>query len=303
VIYTHANDGSERWHQWRYENLRANGAGAQTVLLAGGKTWRPQQGYRVFTTTDGLAFASNGYLGAGGGASSVLKGLDASNPDDEWAYTTQYPGSSNGTDSRLNRSRRSGVDLGDFAGGPGYNLQARTEVGYRGLFVSDADSDARLAYVVSYSTPSWNSKSVNGGNYDAGWLAVHDHLGRYLAGRKLEVLENQELVGDPNGAAVTSQFHGTLGSVTVGVLPGMAPGTAEVLWYSGIYGYGRYLLGPGSEPPALGIARKGAQVEITFEGTLQSASDVSGAYADVPGAKSPHAVDPVAPGAFYRARD
>ncbi len=55
-------------------------------------------------------------------------------------------------------------------------------------------------------------------------------------------------------------------------------------------------------PPALSIARAGADVVITFEGILQSATTVNGTYTDVTGATSPYTTPATGGARFYRAR-
>jgi hypothetical protein len=57
-------------------------------------------------------------------------------------------------------------------------------------------------------------------------------------------------------------------------------------------------------PPAnLSITRSGANVQITYGGTLQSADAVTGPYADVAGASSPYSVTPAGTGRYYRSRN
>ncbi|MBE7502715.1 MAG: LamG domain-containing protein [Verrucomicrobiales bacterium] len=54
--------------------------------------------------------------------------------------------------------------------------------------------------------------------------------------------------------------------------------------------------------PALSVARTTGGVSVTFEGTLQAADQVAGAYTDVAGATSPYVTPASAPMKFYRAR-
>ena len=75
---------------------------------------------------------------------------------------------------------------------------------------------------------------------------MHDHDGIFQYAHQLEVTEEVEVLP----ADQVTVWHGTLGAVTVNVIEGMEPGTAEILWYGGIYGYGRYLYGTTEDPSA-----------------------------------------------------
>ncbi len=69
--------------------------------------------------------------------------------------------------------------------------------------------------------------------------------------------------------------------------------------------YGRLkLLAASSSPsaPTLTIARSGPDLSLTFSGTLQSADQVAGPFADVAGAASPFTVSPTGAAKFYRAK-
>lgn len=251
VAYTQEEDGSDRWHQWRWENLRISGTGIETLILAGGKTWRPNQGYHLLSTTDGETFDKFDLaedFKVGGGASSFIRGRVLDDEEADWVYASLYPGSSNGTDTRF--VRRVGDDLGflDFTNDgtfrPGRDPHANPETDYVTEFISDIDGDSSLGYVVTYSTPSWNSAAVDRLPARPGFLGLHTHSGDVLGSHTLHVRETEELQGD-----AYSTFHGTLGGIEVNVLEGMKAGQSEVLWASGIYGYGRYLIdGPPINP-------------------------------------------------------
>ena len=143
VAFTKLNDGSAYWQTWRWENIRAHGAGADTVLMGAGKTWRDSMGYTRLDTDDGLTFYQTGYFGAGGGGSSIVP--DRNFPEDVWVYSSVYPGSSNGIDSRFGRKvgMYSGqwdyVDDADFAAA-GDPDAAENE--YRTQFITDVDAHA-----------------------------------------------------------------------------------------------------------------------------------------------------------------
>jgi hypothetical protein len=55
-------------------------------------------------------------------------------------------------------------------------------------------------------------------------------------------------------------------------------------------------------PPAITITKSATGLTITFEGTLQSATSVTGPYTPVAGATSPFTVTQDAPAKFYIAR-
>ncbi len=264
VAYTHANDGSAQWAQWRFETLRAWGSGADTQLVAGGKTWRDGQRYRLFETADGLNFVQVDFSGFAGGGSRVVPAKQADSPTEQWMFGTQYPGSSNGIDSAIVKNRRD-PELGIPFEGVAYDLETDPDAGYHGQFYSDVDLHPQFPYLVSYSTPSWNTLAVIGEDpenpgadrYRPGFIAVHDPFfdpnlvdpetgegkAELLDLHRIEAFERQEITPNCDGVEfVGTLWHGTLGKVAVNVLPGMRTGQAEVLWYSGIYGYGRYLL-------------------------------------------------------------
>lgn len=67
-----------------------------------------------------------------------------------------------------------------------------------------------------------------------------------------------------------------------------------------VRGLGNYP--PPAGAPTLSIARNGATAAITFEGTLQSATSVTGPFSDVAGAASPYTPPAGASAQFYRAR-
>ncbi len=70
-----------------------------------------------------------------------------------------------------------------------------------------------------------------------GWLAIHDRTtGSFIASYKLDVSGSDEYLPADNSPL----FIGCFGSVSIYPL---ADGTAEVLWTSEIYGYGRYIVG------------------------------------------------------------
>ena len=276
IAYTHANDGSERWHQWRFETIKMRGSGEDTVLIAGGKTWRPNQGYREFATEDGLVFTEQSLAGFKGGGSSIVPALFGETATQEWIYGSFYPGGSNGKDTSIVRNVRDTTLEEPFAGSA-YVVQKDEEIGYTALFISDAEVHPDFPYLVTYSTPSWNSMSeaIALDPPTPGWIAVHDQfydpeavdedgLARLIGLHKIDVTEADELAGD------ASLFHGTLGELTINVLPGMRPGSAEVLWHSGIYGYGRYILDFAPKPIEITNVTRVSAEEATLSWTTES---------------------------------
>ncbi|MFT4640632.1 MAG: hypothetical protein ACI8T1_003962 [Verrucomicrobiales bacterium] len=280
VVFTVENDGSETWSAWRFETLRARGSGADTVLVAGGKTWRPNQGYRELVTTDGLTFTERDVIGFKGGGSSIVTALFGETATQEWIYGSLYPGGSNGVDTSIVRNVRDTAKDEPF-GGSSFSVEKDEDIGYQARFISDTEVHPDFPYLVSYSTPSWNSgpDGVNVDPVEPGWIAVHDQFydpdseeggeALLIGLRKIDVTEDKELVG------AASLFHGTLGELNLNVLPGMRPGQAELLWHSGIYGYGRYIIDfAPKEVKVMSIERTSAE-----EASISWTSEVGKFYA------------------------
>lgn len=255
VAYTHVNDGSERWHQWRWENFRINGSGSETVILAGPKTWRPAQGYYRLTTDNGTDFLSstfevtipNGFGNAAGGASPLIPGRDPSFPDDEWVYVSTYPGSDRGDGTTFYRFIGIAPFLDTYAKDGEFSAQKSgdaPQTAYRTEFITDVAAHPDLDYVVAYSTPSWNSRTIERELRSPGFLAVHDMNGKILSVYQLNVTEDDEVINDAEGNPDAALFPAFLGNVSLNILPAAGGGEPEVelLWYSGIYGFGRYTI-------------------------------------------------------------
>lgn len=82
--------------------------------------------------------------------------------------------------------------------------------------------------------------------YLPGWLALHDKAtGTYIesSSHKLEAYESSESDSESDPTHIQAPWHGALGNVQLNILPNSPKGAAELLWYSGIYGYGRYAIG------------------------------------------------------------
>ncbi len=245
VAYTYENDGSDYWHQWRFECIKVKGSGSDTVILAGGKTWRTNQGYCYLTTTDGETFSlsgmvPNGWAQASGGASMPI-----TREGEEWVYVSTYPGSDSGTGTTFYRFWRPADTEDDFQKDTElFNAEKNSDAAgdeYRTEFISALDAHSDLDYVVVYSTPSWNSENLGFESTRPGWLALHDMAGAFLSAYQLDVTEDVEL--DPAMDPPAALWHGTLGDVNIYVPEGAPAGACEILWYSGAYGYGRYKVG------------------------------------------------------------
>ncbi len=246
VAYTHENDGSDNWHQWRWECIKVKGGGADTSILAGGKTWRPNQGYYYLTTTDGENFVAtgmvpNGWAQASGGASTPI-----TREGEEWVYVSTYPGSDSGTGTTFYRFWRPEGSEQDFEKDTElFTAEQNSEAAgneYRTQFVTALDAHTALDYMVVYSTPSWNSENLGFESTRPGWLALHSAFdGVFLSAYKLDVTEDVEL--DPDMDPPAALWHATLGDVEMTVPDGAPAGACEILWHSGVYGYGRYKVG------------------------------------------------------------
>ncbi len=289
VAYTHTNDGSAQWSSWRFETFHAWNSGADTVLVAGGKSWRDQQFYRVYNTEDGLTFTPTYSAPFKGGGSRVIPAADGT-ANAEWIYGTHYPGGADGLGVQILKQVRQGPD-GEFEGAP-FQIATDPDFGYTGQFITAVGVHPDFPYLVSYQTPSWNSEFKGVDGFLNGWIAVHDQFfdpeildpeteevvrAELLALHKLDVTEEDEVIQNNNGDGQhTTVWHGTLGDVIVDVLPGMRPGQAELLWYSGIYGYGRYILDFAPKPLVVtAITRDSAdQATVTWASEIGKFYDV-----------------------------
>lgn len=255
VAFTRANDDSANWFQWRWDNFRISGSGSDTVILAGGKTWRPNQGYYLLTTNDGINFdhvsdpstatVPNGFGNASGGASDIVDAIDPEFPGDVWIYVSSYPGSSRGDDSTFYR----------FIGFPPFDESFTKDAAftatknasapltaYRTEFITDVATHSDLDFVVAYSTPSWNSRAIEREDRSPGWLAVHGPDGAIRSVYRLDVTEDDEVIPDEAGTPNRASATGTLGSLEINILGLNEDGSNnnELLWFSGLYGFGRY---------------------------------------------------------------
>jgi hypothetical protein len=275
-----------QWTSFRWAHIRVRGSGTNTTILAGGIGAR---GAWLLTTTNGSNFTAgahmNGAFGnAAGNISNTLPSQDPATPDDVWFYGGSYPGNSNGADSTFYRAKASppftdpaNVFVTDSTFSAQANPSTNACARYTANFSGSADVHPSFGFVVHYSTPAWNHSVVGG--YRPGWLALHDLTnGTFLAAHQLAVTEADELLTMDN----TALFLGTVGSVSLNRL---ADGTAEILWTSEIYGYGRYFIDTTPSANKLRFSLVGANLRLDWTaGVLQSADVVGGPYTDVPDA-------------------
>jgi hypothetical protein len=229
--------------------IRVRGAGVNTVILAGGMS-STRGAYRL-ATTNGTDFFQTSWLPSGwgncgsGAFSAVIPSPDPNaSPGEEWVFGGWFPGSSSGSDSKFARMATTAPYLdpdNNFANSGGFNVGSdpgSDSPKYTGLFTGAVGASSNLNYVVAYSTPSWNSGSVNGGTFSPGWLAVLDiTTGNFISSYKLNVRESDALLTSDG----TAKWEGTYGWVD---LHDLGNGQVECIWSSGLYGYGRYLMVP-----------------------------------------------------------
>jgi hypothetical protein len=265
------------WSGWRWKSIRVIGTGTNTKLLAG--TSSSARGTFLLTTTDGNTFSAGSRLTAAGGISTPVPSGDAAAPDDLWVYAGIYPGNSNGTDSSYSRYIVSPPFTDNFSADASFtaplDAASTNDVHYRADFIGDVDANAAVPYLVSYSTPSWNSRAVGIPDPRPGWLALSTPDGTFVSSHELNVTEDTELL--PTDQA--SDFQGTIGFLSLNKL---TDGTVEVLWSGTIYGYGRYLVQTGQTTgPSLSISLSNSVATISWGTdangfTLQTATSLSG---------------------------
>jgi hypothetical protein len=262
------------WPGWRWKSIRVIGTGASTKLLV--ETSASNRGAFLLNTTDGNSFTAGSWLNLGGGISTPVPSSDPAAPNDLWVYAGIYPGNSNGTDSSYSRHIASPPFTDNFVTDSSFIAGADTtstnDVRYRADFIGDVDANAAVPYLVTYSTPSWNSRAVNIPQPRTGWLALTAPDGTFVSARELNVTEDAELLATDQ----TSSFQGTIGFVQLNKLP---DGTLEALWSGTIYGYGRYLVQ--TTGPSLSISLSGKVATVSWGAdangyTLETAASLSG---------------------------
>jgi len=239
-----------QWTSFRWAHIRVRGSGTNTKILTSSIGAR---GVWLLTTTNGSTFTAGAHLNgafgnaAGGNVSNLLPSQDPAAPDDIWFYGGSYPGNSNGSDTRFYRATASPpfddpanafINDSTFAAQADPNTNGFSR--YTGNFSGSVDAHPNSDFVVHYSAPPYNHTQVGG--IKPGWLAIHDRTnGTFIAAYQLSVTPADELLSHGSDAGDPSAlFIGCLGSVS---LYPLADGTAEILWTSEIYGYGRYIVG------------------------------------------------------------
>ncbi len=110
---------------------------------------------------------------------------------------------------------------------------------------------------------------------------------------------------DCTGSAGWSQNNLVAMTDDAGAIKTVEIGGTQTIRWAYNSGDADYLLfiPAGSVGPILGIAKDGANLKVTYTGTLQSADTVTGPFTDVTGATSPYAVTPSGAMKFFRARE
>lgn len=231
------------WTTFRWQHVRVQGAGTNTIVFAGGGGGRAAW---MLTTTNGNDFETGlhmngGFGNAAGGISHLIQSRDT--PGDYWFFGGSFPNNSSGSDTKLYRAAGTPPFTwpNTFFNSPGWDQAVLNDPNTNGLtrytanFTSSTDAHDDLDFVVNYSAPAFNHNASGG--YKPGWLALHNVTnGAFIAAHELCVTEADEQLSTA-GLAI---FSACIGAVSISPLP---DGTAEVLWSGGIYGYGRYIVG------------------------------------------------------------
>jgi hypothetical protein len=233
---------SNNWVRYFWETIRVGGSGVNTKILAGSGGGR---GIMLLTTSDGStftpgAFRQGGYGTAADNASSFIPSQDPYTPDDIWYFGGSYPFNSDGLD-KVYRAKASPAfnEYNFFVSDSTFGAQPDPNTNnlyrYTAQFCGSVDAHPALDFIVNYSTPPYNSPGV--GPHQPGWLAIHDVTnGAFIASYELPASDLDEyLTGD--GSMLWMGCHGSVS------LSPLADGTAEILWTSEVFGYGRYIVG------------------------------------------------------------
>lgn len=241
---TMATMSAAQWSGHYWQTIRVRGSGANTKLLVGSGGGR---GVWLLTTTDGNTFTpgawkAGGFGSAANNVSNFVPSKDPATPDDIWFYGGSYPNNSSGADTKFYRAKASppfDSALNRFTSDSSFNAAADPNTNalyrYTAIFSGSCDVHPDLDFVVHYSTPPYNSPAS--APHQPGWLAIHDATtGNFIASYELPASDLDEYMP----ADSSMLWMGAFGSVSMYPL---ADGTAEVLWTSEVFGYGRYIVG------------------------------------------------------------
>ncbi|MBP9900270.1 MAG: hypothetical protein KBH45_02335, partial [Verrucomicrobia bacterium] len=239
-----AGQSVAQWANYRWANIRVRGSGANTTILAGGLGSRYLW---LLKTADGNTFTAGGHMAPGfgnaaGNISNFIPDPTGASPDDIAFYGGSYPGNSSGADTKLYKAigiapftdpANTFFNDGTFSAKEDPNTNNLTR--YLTLFQGSCDVHPDVDFVVNYSTPPYNSPTA--APHQPGWLAIHNRTnGDFIASYQLPCSDLDEYLP----ADSSMLFIGAVGSVS---LYPLADGTAEVLWSSEVFGYGRYIVG------------------------------------------------------------
>jgi hypothetical protein len=276
-----ASEGGEQgsWRAFRWRNIRVTGSGTDTLIYAGGGTWRIGSHPQVFATTNGSNFypiarvndrdgARRNAYSLGGTSSRVIKpGTDPLRPNLEVVYHGHYPGT--GWEARPNRYTS---DPNNPTPSPEYNQQPNVR-----LFSQDeAGSGAFPKFVweaagkdglplnrgvdgVDVYDGNWNMAldtapgldylvGVSAASYDVGfftyaWLAVHRLDGSIASGNssyQIPVREDTVIVDYTNlGSGEEPDFDTTESMVDVVPDPS-APANLDKAWVLAAFANGGF---------------------------------------------------------------
>jgi len=180
----------------------------------------------------------------------------------QWIYSSTYPGANDGLQlPALQRHRVTRVFGGawEVQSTESIDISPQSPVenpaeDYQALFITDVQlpvtSKGVSDWIVVYSTPSYNSDFLKLETPTPGWIALHPRDGgEAVSTHMIPVTEAEEEVQDITRSSAI--YHATMGAIRISIPPRAKPGTFEILWSSGIYGYGRYLVGE-IEPESTG---------------------------------------------------
>lgn len=236
------------WRSWRWRNTRVHGYGVDTVIAAGGGTWRIGQHPQIFSTEDGLTFKPfarvddrnnnaprNGFALGGTSSSRIKTSADPARPNLEVLFSGHYPGT--GWEARPTRYTS---DPDAPISGPDYNNQPdvrlfkddKAAAGDLPAFQWEAAGKDGLPLTrgidgVSRYDGNWSVAldthpsldylvSISASSYDAGfythaWLGVHRLDGSIAGGTssyRIPVKED-DIIVDYGGGAIEPDFDTT----------------------------------------------------------------------------------------------